>query len=168
MFNRSGLLCGSCQPGLSLSLGSPRCLLCPNYWPVVFISITVAALLAGILLVAMLLALNMTVELGTLDGLMFYVNIVAVNRSILLPFREPNFITVFVSWLNFELGIDTCYFPGMDAYTKIWLQLSYVVVYLVFLVAFTMIIASSYSSRFTDFMRKINTVATICVFFLMV
>ena len=161
VFNRSGLLCGSCQPNLSLSLGSPRCLSCPNYWPVVFISVTVAALLAGIFLVAVLLVLNMTVEVGTLNGLIFYVNIVAVNRSVLLPFREQNFVTVFVSWLNFELGIDTCYFPGLDAYSKTWIQLSYVVVYLVFLVAFAMVIASSYSSRFTDFMRKKNTVATI-------
>ena len=46
-FNRSGLLCGSCQPGLSLSLGSSRCLLCPSYWPVAFVFITTAALLAA-------------------------------------------------------------------------------------------------------------------------
>ena len=34
--NRSSLLCGSCQHGLSLSLGSSRCLPCPNYWPVLY------------------------------------------------------------------------------------------------------------------------------------
>ena len=30
--NRSGTLCGSCQDGLSLSLGSSRCLLCSRTW----------------------------------------------------------------------------------------------------------------------------------------
>ena len=160
-FNRSRLLCGSCQPSLSLSLGSPHCLSCPNHWPVLFVSITIAALLAGILLIAILLVLNMTVEVGTLNGLIFYINIVAVNRSVLLPFEEHNFITVLVSWLNFDLGIETCYFPGLDAYTKAWIQLSFVVLYVIFLIVFAMVITSSYSSRFTDLIRKKNPVATI-------
>ena len=160
-FNRTGLLCGSCQPGLSLSLGSSRCLQCPTYWPVAFVFITAAALLAGIILVIALLALNMTVAVGTLNGLIFYVNIVAANRSILLPFEEQNFITIFISWLNLELGIDTCYFPGMDAYSKTWIQLSFVAAYVVFLIAFIMIIISSYSSKFTNFIGKRNPVATL-------
>ena len=52
-FNRSSLLCGSCQPGLSLSLGSSHCLPCPSYWPALFVAITVAAILAGIALVVL-------------------------------------------------------------------------------------------------------------------
>ena len=36
-----------------------------------------------------------------------------------------NLVTVFVSLLNLELGVDTCYFPGMDAYVKTWLQLAF-------------------------------------------
>ncbi len=160
-FNRSGLLCGSCQPGLSLSLGSSRCLQCPTHWPVAFVFITAAALLAGIVLVVALLALNMTVAVGTLNGLIFYVNVIAANQSILLPFEEQNFITVFISWLNLELGIDTCYFPGMDAYSKTWIQLSFVAAYVVFLIAFMMIVISSYSSKFTNFIGKRNPVATL-------
>ena len=160
-FNRSGLLCGSCQPGLSLSLGSSRCLQCNTYWPAAFVFITIAALLAGILLVVALLALNMTVAVGTLNGLIFYVNIVAANRSILMPFEEQNFITVFISWLNLELGIDTCYFPGMDAYSKTWIQLSFVAAYVVFLITFIMVVISSYSSKFTNFIGKRNPVATL-------
>jgi hypothetical protein len=113
-FNRSSLLCGSCQPGLSLSLGSSHCLPCPSYWPALLIAITIAAILAGIALVALLLLLNVTVAVGTLNGLIFYANVVHANESILLPFQTRSFITVFISWLNLELGIDTCYFPGMD------------------------------------------------------
>ena len=76
-----------------------------------------AAFLAGIGLVAFLLLLNMTVAVGTLNALIFYANIIAANSSIFLPFSEPTFITVFISWLNLELGIDTCYFQGLDTYT---------------------------------------------------
>ena len=68
-FNLSSLLCGSCQPGLSLSLGSSRCLPCPSYWPALLIAITIVAILAGIALVTLLLALNMTVAVGTSNGL---------------------------------------------------------------------------------------------------
>ena len=49
-FNHSSLLCGSCQPELSLSLGSSCCLSCPSYWPALLITITIAAILAGICL----------------------------------------------------------------------------------------------------------------------
>ena len=80
----------------------------------------------------------MTVAVGTLNGLIFYANVVYVNKSILLPFQETNFVTVFISWLNLDLGIDTCYFPGMDTYIKMWLQFAFPVyvlllVYLVIL-----------------------------------
>ena len=78
-FSCSSLLCGSCQPGLSLSLGSSHCLLCPSYWPVLLIAITIVAILAGIALVTLLLVLNMTVAVGTL---IFYANVVYANKSV--------------------------------------------------------------------------------------
>ena len=164
-FNRSSLLCGSCQPGLSLSLGSSRCLPCPSYWSALLIVITIVAILAGIALVALLLVLNMTVAVGTLNGLIFYANVMYANKSILLPFQETNFIAVFISWLNLELGLDTCYFPGMDTYTKTWLQLAFpgYVILLVVLV----IIISSYSFKFSNLIGKKNPVATLATLILL-
>ena len=163
--NRSGLMCGSCKPGLSLSLGSSRCLICPSYWPALLVFITLAAALAGIVLVAGLLMLNMTVAVGTLNGLIFYANILAANRSILLPFSEPNFVTVFISWLNLEFGIDSCYFKGLDAYTKTWLQLAFPA-YVLFLVVLV-ILACSYSSKFSNLIGKRNPVATLATLILL-
>jgi hypothetical protein len=29
--------------------------------------------------------------------------------SYFLPFRAPNFATVFISWLNLEIGFDICF-----------------------------------------------------------
>ena len=164
-FNRSSLLCGSCQPGLSLSLGSSRCLPCPSYWPALFIVITIAAILAGIALVTLLLVLNMTVAVGTLNGLILYTNVVYANKSILLPFQQINFLTVFISWLNLELGIDTCYFPGMDTYIKTWLQLAFPA-YVILLVV-SVIIISSYSTRFSNLIGKKNPVATLATLILL-
>jgi hypothetical protein len=78
-YNRSEILCGDCQEDLSLSLGSSRCLSCPNHWarPAVLVVILLAAIIAGISLVTALLALNMTVAVGLINGFIFYANIVA-------------------------------------------------------------------------------------------
>ena len=90
IFGRSALLCGSCQSGLSLSLG---CIQCPTYWPVLFVLISVAAIIAGIVLVAILLLLNMTLTVGTLNGLIFYANILSANKIILFPVQGSNPLT---------------------------------------------------------------------------
>ena len=87
------------------------------------------------------------------------------NKSILLPFQETNFITIFISWLNLDLGINTCYFPGMDTYTKTSLQLAFPV-YVIFLVALIIII-SSYSSRFSNLIGKKDPVATLATLILL-
>ena len=90
-FNRSELLCGSCQPGLSLSLGSSRCLSCHSHWPALLISITIAAIICGLALVSLLLLLNMNVAVGTLNGLIFYANIVQANKTIFFHFQKQIF-----------------------------------------------------------------------------
>ena len=164
-FNRSSLLCGSCRPGLSLSLGSSCCLLCPSYRPALLIVITIAAILAGIALVALLLVLNMTVAVGNLNGLIFYANVVYANKNILLPFQQTNFLTVFISWLNLELGIDTCYSLGMDTYIKTWLQLAFPA-YVILLVVLVIII-SSYLTKFSNLIGKKNPVATLATLILL-
>ena len=164
-FDRSFHLCGSCRPGLSLSLGSSHCLQCPSYWPALLIAITIAAILAGIALVALFLILNVTVAGGTLNGLIFYANVVHANESILLPFQTRNFITIFISWLNLELGIDTCYFPEIDNYIKTWLQLAFPA-YVILLVALVIII-SSHSTKFSNLIGKKDPVATLATLILL-
>ena len=55
---------------------------------------------------------------GTLSGLVFYANIVGVNHNIFLPVKTNNPYSVFIAWLNLDFGIDTCFYNGMDTYTK--------------------------------------------------
>ena len=162
--NRTGMLCGACKPGLSLSLGSSRCLECPSYWPVLFVIITIFSFLAGLGLVALILWLNITVAVGTLNGLLFYANIVSANRVVLLPYPEPNLITVFIAWLNLELGIDVCYIEGMDIYIRTWLQLAFPI-YIILLVLL-LIVVSRYSSRFSTLISKRDPIATLATLIL--
>ena len=131
--DRMGTLCGTCKPGLSVSLGSSHCLKCQSYLPGLLVMIIVF-ILSGIGLVALLLVLNLTVAVGTLNAIIFYANIVAANKIALFPTSEVSFASVFISWLNFDLGIDTCFYNGMNTYFKTWLQLAFPV-YIFFLVA---------------------------------
>ena len=155
----SGKLCGPCKPGLSLSLGSSHCIVCPKYWPALLVVILIATFLAGIVLVATLLICNLTVAVGTLNGIIFYANIINANSSIFLPFQKPNIITVFMSWFNLELGFNTCFFEGMDAYSKTLIQVAFPV-YL-FLLVVAVILLSEYSVIFARFIGRKNPVATL-------
>lgn len=163
--NRSGMLCGSCPSELSLSLGSSRCLTCPKLWPLQTLGIILFALLAGLALVAVILAINLTVAVGTLNGIIFYVNIVAANRMTFLPFTQPNFVTLFINWLNMEIGIDVCFFKGMDAYWKTWLQLAFPT-YVIFLVV-VIIVISECSTRFAHLIGRKNPMATLTTLILL-
>ena len=164
-YNHRGILCGACQEHLSLSLGSSRCLSCPSYWPALFVVIVLAAILAGILLMVTLLALNMTVTVGLIDGFIFYVNIVSANSAVFFPSSEPSFPTVFVAWLNLDVGFDVCFFDGLDAYIKTWLQLAFPV-YIISLVIIV-IIVSEYSPQFARLIGKRDPVATLATLILL-
>ena len=164
-YNRSGIICGACQEQLSLSLGSSSCLPCHSHWPAVLVAIVLAAIIAGILLVTALLALNMTVAVGLINGFIFYANIAAANSAVFFPSSEPSFLTVFVAWLNLDIGVDVCFFDGLDAYTKTWLQLAFPV-YIISLVI-VVIIVSEYSPRFTGLIGKRDPIATLATLILL-
>ena len=99
-YDRTGVLCGACKEDLSLSLASSRCLPCHTHWPAVFVVILLAAAIAGILLVTALLALNLTVSVGLINGFIFYANIVSAGSAVFISSSEPSFPSVFVAWLN--------------------------------------------------------------------
>ena len=162
---RGGLLCGNCLPGYSLSLGSSKCMECSNSWHGRFEVIVIAFIIAGILLVVSLLVLNITVAVGTLNSIIFFANILNINQS--EYFSQPNLscVPVFVSWLNLDIGFDTCFFDGMDNYIKTWLQLAFPL-YIIILVI-VIIWISSCSLRFSKLIGKRNPVATLATLILL-
>ena len=162
--HRSGILCGVCQPGFSLSLGSSHCISCPRYWPVIFVVIVVTAFLAGFLMVIILLALNLTVAVGTLNGIIFYANILAANSST-FSISQHAFSAVIVSWLNMDFGIDACFIKGMNTFTKTWTQLIFPTY--VILLVIIVILVSKFSMRFSALIGKKNPVATLATLILL-
>ena len=75
--NRSGVLCGACQTNLSIVLGTSNCKKCSN----VYLLLIIPFALAGVALVVLLLKCNLTVSVGHINGIIFYANIVQVNRK---------------------------------------------------------------------------------------
>ena len=90
-----------------------------------------------------LLALNITVAVGLINGFIFYANIAVANSGLFFPSSKPSFPAVLVAWLNLDIEIDVCFIDGLDAYTKTWLQLAFPV-YIISLVIIV-IVVSEYS-----------------------
>ena len=107
-----------------------------------FIIIPIA--IAGLILVLLLFALNLTMTDGDINAFLLYANIIGINISIFG--HEPSTVlSTFISLANLDLGITTCFYNGMNEYAKIWLQLVFPA-YLI-LIATTFIMASRYSIR---------------------
>ena len=115
--HRTGLLCGECEEGYSLTLGDGKCAQCSNTHLLFILPLA----LSGLFLVVILFALNLTVTEGSINGLIFYANIIAMNHAVLLSGGTSYFYT-FLAWISLDIGISTCLFNGMDAYSEIWLQ----------------------------------------------
>ena len=162
--NRSGILCRACRPGLSLSLGSSRCIDCPPYWPAFTVALTISALIAGIILTSAVLMLNLTVAAGTLNAVVFYANVVAANKSILSAFQERNVLTVLLAWLNLDLGLDVCYYKGLDTYAKTWIDFFFS--FYINVLVVSVILVCKYSDKFAAFIGKRNPVATLATLIL--
>ena len=146
-FDRYGTLCGSCREGFSQVFGSSRCLKCSNTYLILIIPFA----LAGIVLVIFLFTLNLTVSVGTINGSIFYANIVKINETIFFPPGDRSFFRVFISWLNLDLGIETCFFDGMSPLAKITLQFAFPL-YLWAIVALV-ILAFRHSTRIVKLVR---------------
>ena len=157
--HRTGLLCGQCQQGFSLSLGGTACVKCLTTWPGLLAANLIAQIFCGILIIGLILVLNLTVAAGTFNGLIFYANIVARNKSIFLQFTKSKILTVFIECLNLDLEIERCYFDGMTAYTKAWVQLAFPTY--MFSLVILVILVSRRSSLFTRLISKGNPVAAL-------
>ena len=116
--NRTGILCGQCQSHFSIMLGSNRCGTCSNW----YLFLLPVFAIAGIVLVAVLMILNLSLSVGTINGLLFYANMVKLNEAFFFPNASIPVVSQFISWLNLDLGIEVCLFDGLDGYWNTWLQ----------------------------------------------
>ena len=160
---RTGNVCRRCKEHYSLAIGSNKCIgniECNDHELHLLLLIFFAA--AGFLLVFFIKILNMTVSQGTINGLIFYANIVWAYHSIFFPedsgfvpddstFGDKTkyfiFLKAFMAWVNLDFGIQTCFFKGLNFYWKTWLQFAFPLY--VWAIAIIIIAVSRYSQRMT-------------------
>ena len=121
--NRGHRMCGSCTEGYSLLMGSNKCGQChDNYMMIAWIALFAVM---GVLLVVLLIALNLTVSVGTLNGLLFYANIVKLYEPVFSRKGALPVLSQVISWINLDFGFEICFYNGMDSYAKQWLQFAF-------------------------------------------
>ena len=153
-YNRSGILCGKCVEGLSLIFGSSKCIQCSDD----YLTLVIVIVLGGIVLVACILLFNLTVAVGTIHGIVVYTNMVIANRT---AFLEPTI--PLLSWLNLNIGVETCFYDSRGSLAKVWLQLAFPVY--IILLSILVIILSSHWDWFGRLIGRKNPVATLSTLF---
>jgi hypothetical protein len=160
--HRSGTLCGGCRTNFSQVLGTSKCKICTNS-RLPLIPFLLA--LAGVALVLCLTFLNITVTVGTINGLIFYANIVKATDAFFFPQSASDSIfSIFIAWLNLDIGIETCFYDGLDAYTKTWLQ--FIFPLYIWFIVIIIIIAAHHSTKISKLVGK-NPVQVLATLFLL-
>ena len=80
----------------------------------------------------------------------------ALSTNVLAP-------KVFIAWLNLDLGIEVCFYNGLDTYAKTWLQLVFPVY--VWIMVAVIIISTHYSTSAAKLRGK-NSVQVLATPFL--
>ena len=159
--NRGGISCGNCSNGMSLMLGSNKCANCANTNNVALI---IPFGLLGILLVVLVIALNLTVTVGTINGLLFFANVIKIYQPLVTNFDKIPILSQFISWINMDFGIETCFYDGMGSCGKTGLQFVFpVYLFMLFLIIIAL------SRWFSKFARLIgsNSVPVLCTLLLL-
>ena len=144
--NHAGIICGGCRNTFSIGIGSSKCVKCSKAQKYAILWLVPLFAVMGLILVLSMLFLDLTVSIGLINGLIFYANILSIsdltnnyNCSI-----HP-LLSVFISWVNLDFGIETCFYSGMDMYQKTWLQFAFPLY--IWLLVGLIIILSHYSTR---------------------
>ena len=149
--HRNGILCGQCNDGYSLTLGSNECVKCQKSS---LILAAVIEMVSGLLLVFFIYALKLTLTTGTLNSIIFYVqaaNAGLLDQILVTSYETSKAVTTIrkicystLNFLNTKWGFPMCTYPGMNQLLKTGLELVYPVYLLALVIC--VIIVSRYST----------------------
>ena len=66
--------------------------------------------------------LKLTVTMGTINGLIFFCNIMSINANLFFNPSEFSFVKLFISLINLDLGFEICFYREMSEIAKTGLQ----------------------------------------------
>ena len=159
-FNRIGILCGSCniEEGYSSVLGSYECHKCSNN----MLSLIIVFAVAGALLFSGIFFLDITIDKGWTNSVMFFCSIVS-NFEYLIENRNYNYGFLPARLLNLQIGVSVCFYDGMTALNRTGIQLAFPVYLFLLMIVFA-ILCRRYSWMSTHFSpaRTLMTLSVIC------
>ena len=148
----TGVMCSQCESNFSVTLGLPRCQVCSNEYLLLLVVFAVM----GVVFEALIFVLNLTIFTGTLNGLLWYTFVVNLNYFIFFKTNNYNVhqevLLIFAAWFNFDFGVVSCFYDGMDMYFYTWLQLAFPT-YIFILIGIT-IICANYSRTISKLFRS--------------
>ena len=88
------------------------------------------------MLVGIILLLDLKIRNGGINGLIFYAYIVWAYRSLIFPHSDASVndglqkvikycFKIFIATLNLDIGFQTCFWDGIDAFSKSMLQFAF-------------------------------------------
>ena len=108
--------------------------------------------------------LDLTVSVGTINGLTFYANIIQAQHATFCTLEfSSSFLCKFIAWLNLDQGIETCLYNGLDEYISTRLQFLFPLY--IWLIAAALIVTSHYSTRVSKLIGN-NAVQVLATLFL--
>ena len=157
--NRTGQVCSDCKKGFSMIFGSTKCRVCSNIW----LWTVVMYALTGVVLVAFLLLLHLTIDHGPVASIILYCNIAMFGLSYLKGINS-HFIgheSILISLVNFNIGFPICFYNGMTNTMKTALQ--FVFPLYVWIMILLIIVISRYSTAFSNWTvnRSVQVLVTI-------
>ena len=122
-FHRAGTLCGRCEDGYSVQLGTNRCAKC-DHWSLFLLVLFIAA---GLFVVYATVLLQISVAEGFFSAILFYSNIISLYSVYFNSTDHLTGINFLTSFFTLNFGIEACLYDGMDSLAVIALQLVFVV-----------------------------------------
>ena len=158
-------MCGTCKQNYSAVFGSDVC--SEDCSHIYLLTLPVYAL-AGLILVVILFVLKLTVAIGTINGVVFYANILGLSLDRLTEsYNHEVYLSVFhivISLLNLELGFPLCFYEEMSTTAKVGYQFIFPVY--IWSIVIGMIIVSNYSIRVSNLIAGSSVQVLATLFYL--
>ena len=156
---RTGIMCSKCPKGTSSVFGSFHCRECSHGWVVLVLIFA----LAGVFILALLFLFNLTLLQGTIQGIVLYANTLVLLGDFFEAY-EVKYLYIPIALMNFDLGFETCFFNGMNEFSKAILRFAFPL-YLFTLLIITIIVVHKCGYRIFRFRfiarRAVPVLATI-------
>ena len=143
--NRMGWLCGQCKKGYSIVLGSTDCYQCSNTLNLLAISF---GMLGGLVYVLMLFSLRLTIDLGTLGGFIFWLNVIWSSSEVDIKNTPLQYMIYFLTSIKYQWSIPVCITSDLNELEKT-IILYFFPLYFWLIIA-VIVILSRCSTRFSN------------------